>query len=78
MTRIANNSKVLRYEVIVMRGDTTLAVGTIKEVSAQLGVNPETIRFYLTGAYARRLEKAKNLDNRITVTRTDTDDEDDL
>lgn len=75
MTRIANNSKVLRYEVVVMRGDTIIDEGTIKDVAARRGVQPETIRFYLTGAYERRLAKAKNLDRRITVTRTDGDDE---
>jgi len=75
MTRIANNSRVLRYEVVMMRGDQIIDEGTIGEVAARRGVQPETIRFYLTKAYERRLARAKDLERRITVTRTDIEDE---
>lgn len=71
MTKIANNSKVLKYEIAMMRGDQVVDQGTIAEVAARRKVQPETIRFYLTGAYERRLAKRVNLDNSITVVRTD-------
>lgn len=54
-----------------MRGDTLIDEGPLGEVAARRGVQPETIRFYLTRAYERRLARAKNLDRRLTVTRTD-------
>lgn len=71
MTRIAKNSKVLKYEIAMMHGDQVIDQGTIAEVAARRKVQPETIRFYLTRAYERRLAKRKNLDNSITVVRTD-------
>lgn len=74
MTRIANNSKVLRYEIVLMKGDQVIDEGRLGEVAKRRGVHPETIKFYLTKAYERRLAKAKSLDNRLTAFRTDIDD----
>lgn len=74
MTRIANNSKVLRYEIVLMKGDQVIDEGRLGDVAKRRGVQPETIKFYLTKAYERRLTKAKSLDNRLTAFRTDIDD----
>lgn len=65
----------LNREVAVYRGDDMIATGTVREVAAQLKVKPNTIRFYLTPAYERRLAKRKTLDRSITAVRLDDDDE---
>ena len=78
MTRITTNSSVLRYEIVLMRGDTVIDEGQLGAVAARQKVQPETIRFYLTKAYERRLAKRKNLDRSLTAFRTDIDEEGDL
>ena len=78
MTYLAPNSKVLDYEIDIYKGDDLLDSGTIREVAERRGVAPETIKWYLTGAYQRRVALAKTLDHRIMVVRTDIDDEEDL
>lgn len=75
MTRLANNSKVLKYEIVMLRGESVIDEGTIAEVAARRKVQPETLRFYLTRAYERRLARRKNLDNSITVVRTDEEED---
>lgn len=64
-------------EVAMYKGDTFLFEGTIKECAAHRKVKPETIKFYLTPAYQRKLAKRKRSKNPIQVIRLD-DDEDDL
>lgn len=51
----------LQREVVVYRGDDVVAMGTYRECAAQLGVRHQTIQFYTTPAYQRRLAK-RNLD----------------
>lgn len=69
------SKQLLNCEVAVYQGDDMLATGTLTEVAAQLKVNPETIYFYLTPSYERRLAKRKTLDRSRTVVRLDGDDE---
>lgn len=69
------SKQLLNCEVAVYQGDDMLATGTLTEVAAKLKVNPETIYFYLTPAYERRLAKRKTLDRSRTVVRLDDDDE---
>ncbi len=64
-----------QIEIMVMRGTETLAEGTINECAEKLGVQANTIRFYLTPAYERRLAKRKNLDRSIMAVRMDEDDD---
>lgn len=43
----------------VYKGETPLCIGTAKECAEQLGVLPETIKYYARPAYQRRLAKRK-------------------
>lgn len=62
-------------EVAMYKGDVFLCMGTIKECAAERNVKPDTIRFYLTGAYHRKLAKRKRSRNPIRVIRLDDDEE---
>lgn len=44
-------------EVAIYRGDTFVTCGPVNHVAKELGVKPDTVKFYLTPAYKRRLEK---------------------
>ena len=61
-------------EVAVYEADRIIAVGTVGQVAEELGVKPETIRFYTTPAYQRRLAKRKTLDKSRTVVRLDEEE----
>ncbi|PED63993.1 hypothetical protein [Priestia megaterium] len=55
-------------EYAVYKGEQLLAVGTAMECAEELNVKPETIHFYTTPTYKRRLKKRKNPSNcRIAV-----------
>lgn len=41
-------------EYALYKGDELLGIGTIKELSEELGVLPETIYFYKSSTYAKR------------------------
>lgn len=41
-------------EYALYKGEQMVAIGTIKEIAAERGVKPATIRFYKYGAYQRR------------------------
>lgn len=68
------SKQLLNCEVAVYKGDDMIATGTLTEVATQLKVNPETVYFYLTPAYQRRLAKRKTLDRSRTAVRLDDDD----
>lgn len=54
----------------IYKGDTFLCVGSDKECAKFMGVKPETIRWYLSPAYQRRLAKRKKSEkNAIIVIR---------
>lgn len=46
-------------EYVVYKGESLLCIGTIQECADYMGVLPATVRFYMTPAYQRRLEKRK-------------------
>ncbi|APH04930.1 hypothetical protein [Bacillus weihaiensis] len=50
-------------EYAVYKGEDLLAIGTAKECAETLNVAAETIYYYTTSAYKRKLEKRKNPDN---------------
>lgn len=63
-------------EYAVYKGEDFIAVGTKLELAKELNVKPETIKFYTTPSYQRRLEKRKaHRRGRITV--VELEDEED-
>ncbi|MCM3324785.1 hypothetical protein [Cytobacillus kochii] len=62
-------------EVAMYKGDEFLSTGTIQEIAKQRKVRPETIRYYLTPAYANKLAKRKLSWNPIHVIRLDDEEE---
>lgn len=46
-------------EYAIYKGENLLAIGTERQLARDLGVKIETIKFYRSPAYARRLEKRK-------------------
>ena len=55
----------LMAEVAVYKGETIIAAGTIKECAAKLGIQPETIYFYLMPSYKRRVANRKKSSGNI-------------
>lgn len=53
----------MKKEYAVYKGDTLLVIGTADECAKELNVKPETIYYYTTEAYARKLEKRKRPEN---------------
>lgn len=47
-------------EYAMYRGEDLLCIGTIREIAEELNVKVETVRFYLTPTYQKRLAKRKN------------------
>ena len=43
------------------RGDEFVDVGTAEEIAKRLGCKPDTIRFYATPSYQKRLKDGDNL-----------------
>jgi hypothetical protein len=61
-------------EYAVYKGESLICIGTIVECAKHMGVLPETVRFYLTPTYQKRLAKRKNPKNYLTVTKLEDDD----
>ena len=51
---------------VLYRGDEVLDVGTAREIAERRGVRPETIRFYCTASYQKRI---RNRDKRLVAER---------
>lgn len=49
------------------KGDELLHIGTIEEIAKVHGVLQQTIRFYATPAYRRRVSKREKAENYIEV-----------
>lgn len=64
-------------EVAVYKGDEFLFTGTIQECAEHFDVRQETIRYYLTPAYAKKLAKRKRSRKAIQVIRIDDEDDED-
>ena len=60
-----------KNEYAVYKGDTLLAIGTAVECAEELNVLPDTIKFYTTPTYQRRLAKRKNPRNYRVVIKLD-------
>lgn len=56
-------------EYAIYKGDNLLCIGTPKECADFMGVKVETVKFYLTPTYQRRVAKRKNARNYLTVTK---------
>jgi hypothetical protein len=63
-------------EYVVYKGDSFLCMGTVYECAKHMGVLPETVRFYTTPTYQKRVNQRKNPKNYITVTVVEDDEED--
>lgn len=63
-------------EVAMYKGDDFICGGTIKECAAFRGVKPDTIRYYLSQAYANKVAK-RNSKNPIQVVRVEDDEDED-
>lgn len=65
-------------EYAVYKGDEFLCIGTVKECAAELGVLTETIKFYTTPTYQKRLARRKKVSKAgyLTVTKLVDDEED--
>ncbi|MEK4695553.1 hypothetical protein MKX31_16270 [Bacillus sp. FSL M8-0063] len=54
-------------EYVVYKGESLVCLGTIQECAQHMGVLPETVRYYTTPAYRRKLAKRKKARNYLTV-----------
>jgi hypothetical protein len=55
-------------EYALYKGDELLSIGTIKQIADMQGVHENTIRYYNTAAYRRKLsERKKNESARILI-----------
>lgn len=63
-----------RKEYALYKGEEILSIGTIKEIAMDLNVLPETIMFYGTGTYKRRLAKRKSIKNARVLIHLDEED----
>ena len=62
-------------EYTMYKGDEFLHVGTLEEIAKERGIKRDTVYFYTTQAYQRRLRKRKKAKNYITITPLEDDDE---
>ncbi|HFO0458950.1 TPA: hypothetical protein ACHIFS_002549 [Bacillus paranthracis] len=62
-----------KKEYVVYKGELFVCIGTIKECAQHMGVLPETVKYYTTPAYQRKLAKRKKSRNYLTVTELDED-----
>lgn len=56
-------------EYALYKGENLLHIGTIKEIAKAHGVKANTIRFYNTPCYKKRIAKRRNARNYITLTK---------
>lgn len=45
------------YEYAIYKGDDLIIIGTRQECADELGVKPDTISYYCSPAYRKKLEK---------------------
>ncbi|MPQ22191.1 hypothetical protein CKN82_11280 [Carnobacterium divergens] len=58
-------------EYAVYKGDELLGIGTAKELSERLKVKVETIKFYSTASYQKRIKKENH--NRLISVKLEDD-----
>lgn len=61
-------------EYAVYKGDELLVIGTRKECADRLGVKLQTISYYCSPAYRKKLEKAGSLDVAVIAERIEMDE----
>ncbi len=61
---------------VLCKGEKEICEGTIEEIAALRGKKVETIKYYLTDAYKRKINKSNNPDNRLCLIPLDYDLED--
>ena len=54
-------------EYAVYKGDKFITSGTAEECAAFMGVKPETVKYYTTPTYQRKLSRRKNSRNPLIV-----------
>ena len=54
-------------EYALYKGDELIEIGTIAKLARLLGVKRETIKFYGTNAYKRKLEQRKTKNARMLI-----------
>ena len=55
--------KKIIKEYALYKGENLLCIGTIKEISENLKIEPDTVRFYGTNVYKKRIAKRKKNKN---------------
>lgn len=68
---------MIAKEYAVYKGENLVCIGTAKECAAEMGVLPETIKFYTTPTYQKRLARRKRASKAgyLTVTKLEDDEE---
>lgn len=63
-------------EYVVYKGESLICIGTAKECAAEMNVRPETIKFYTTPTYQKRLARRKKVSaaGYLTVTKLEDDE----
>lgn len=61
-------------EYALYKGEDLLSVGTISEIAKETGVKRDTIAFYKTPTYQKRLSKRKNIRNARMLIELDEED----
>ena len=61
-------------EYAVYKGDTFIVAGTAPEIAEFMGWKVDTVYWYSTPQYKRRVLKRKNARNYITVTKLEDED----
>ena len=62
-----------KREYALYKNDDLLHIGSMEELAKFRGVRKETIQYYATPAYRRRIEKRNNPGSGITLVRLDDD-----
>ncbi|MBG9611697.1 hypothetical protein [Bacillus cereus] len=62
-------------EYVVYKGESFVCLGTIQECAQDMSVLPETIRYYTTPAYQRKIAKRKKARKYVTVSVLEEDEE---
>jgi hypothetical protein len=65
----------MKVEYAVYKGDSFICMGTVKECAEHMNVLPDTVKFYTTPSYEKRIEKRKKARNYITVIKLDDEGE---
>lgn len=66
-----------KKEYAVYKGENFICIGTAKECAEEMNVLPETIKFYTTPTYQKRLAKRKKVSAAGYITVTKLEEEQD-